>query len=208
MKHQGCGLFFIFCVLAVVSRPGLAEDEPKDLAGFCRQTFEQEGVCPGEVCDLVTGEAVEGEEPVKSCQAKACPDIKPDDCPEDYCAVMEDCSGRKICHFQMPGEQAECGDIAYAGQDVPCCPGLVRRCGIEFLDGTCDMEGQNSVYNLPICIPCGDGICGNFENRCNCPEDCGTPPKHGGSQRDLPFAYIKPLPAQQADQQADQQDGP
>lgn len=76
----------------------------------------------------------------------------------------------------MAGEKADCGDVAYAGQDVACCEGLVRRCGIEFLDGTCDMEGQDSVYNLPICIPCGDGLCGQFENRCNCPEDCGTPP--------------------------------
>ena len=75
----------------------------------------------------------------------------------------------------MYGERAKCGDLAYAGQDVDCCPGLVRRCGVEFFDGSCDMEGKNSIYSLPICVPCGDGVCGNFENRCNCPEDCKNP---------------------------------
>jgi hypothetical protein len=34
------------------------------------------------------------------------------------------------------------------------------------------MQGKNTAYHLPICIPCGDGVCTNFENHCNCPEDC------------------------------------
>jgi len=168
-----------------------AEDIPKDLTAYCQQQQAASGQCPESICRLLGNPQGTEESPPQECLAKECPQIIPDDCPEDYCSLMEDCSGQKICHYRMPGDPADCGDAAYAGQDVPCCSGLVRRCGIEFLDGTCDMEGKDSVYNLPICIPCGDGICSNFENRCNCPEDCGTAPSHGGSQRDLPFAYIK-----------------
>ena len=190
-------IILVFNLQTIGSRAEDSPQEPKDLVVFCKQQYEKTGECPDAVCRLEE-EAQSGEEPAPMiCLAKDCPEIDPKDCPEDYCALMKDCSEQMICHFQMPGDPAECGDLAYAGQDVPCCPGLVRRCGIEFLDGTCDMEGKNSVYNLPICIPCGNGICSNFENRCNCPEDCGTAPSHGGSQRDLPFAYIKASPAQE-----------
>jgi len=101
----------------------------------------------------------------------SCDQITADQCPEERCAVMKNCRGEDICYFKMIDPPA-CGDLSYAGQDVPCCPGLVRRCGVAFLDMTCDMFGDDSPYHLPICIPCGDGICGNFENVCNCPEDC------------------------------------
>ena len=51
------------------------------------------------------------------------------------------------------------------------------RMGIEhlevvFFDGSCDLVGKSSVYAVPICIPCGNGICNQFETHCNCPEDC------------------------------------
>lgn len=104
-------------------------------------------------------------------QLPPCDQIDAKDCPLNRCALMVNCRGQEICHFQM-FDPPECGDLSYAGQDVPCCEGLVRRCGMAFLDDTCDMYGDNSEYNLPICIPCGDGICTNFENICNCPEDC------------------------------------
>jgi hypothetical protein len=103
--------------------------------------------------------------------ATPCDEIPVDQCPEEICDRLINCRGETICHFKMIDPPA-CGNLSYAGQDVPCCPDLVRRCGVAFFDMTCDMYGDHSEYNLPICIPCGDGVCGNFENICNCPEDC------------------------------------
>lgn len=143
---------------------------------LCAQQYQETGECPETICweKTVTGS---DEKDQTLCLPRECPDIIAEDCPQDYCAVMVNCSNEKICHYQMQGEKAQCGDLAYEGQDVECCPGFIRRCGVEFLDGTCDMEGRGSIYNLPICIPCGDGFCNNFESRCNCPEDCGEPLK-------------------------------
>jgi hypothetical protein len=150
--------------------------EADDFTMYCAKLYSLQGDCPTNLCQLKCESQGEGKECQNSCVPKPCTAIDAQQCPAQYCSVMEDCSKNKICHYKMVGEPAKCGDASYAGQDVECCPGLVRRCGIEFLDGTCDMEGKNSVYNLPICIPCGNGICNQFENRCNCPEDCGTPP--------------------------------
>jgi len=188
MLKGGMGSIIMVCFF--IGDLGAAQNP--DLDDFCHRQYLQTAKCPASICQLkqIGEESTQQEKPAV-CIARPCTEIPPEACPLEFCAVMVDCSKQKICHFKMPGEPAVCGDLAYAGQDVDCCAGLVRRCGIEFMDGTCDMEGRNSVYNLPICIPCGDGICGNFENRCNCPEDCGVPPKHGGSQRDLPFVYIK-----------------
>ena len=161
---------------AATGSPVFSQPDPLALfEQFCKKQYSEKEKCPDPVCRLQIKKSEEGEE-TSDCVPVPCPRIPAESCPEDYCATMTDCSDQQICHYQMYGEKAVCGDVSYAGQDVDCCPGLVRRCGIEFYDGTCDMEGKNSVYNLPICIPCGDGICTNFENRCNCPEDCGTPP--------------------------------
>ncbi len=142
------------------------------LAERCAREFRANGSCPEAVCRAVWVEQ-DGRR-VQECRPKECPEIPPEACPPE-CSLMTDCSGEQICHYPMVGERPACGDLAYAGQDVPCCEGLVKRCGVEFIDGSCDMEGKHSVYNLPICIPCGDGVCGNFEDACNCPEDCSPP---------------------------------
>jgi len=138
-----------------------------DFEQYCLDMMGTAGGCSSEVCMLktetLTGEAI--------CVPRPCDQILAQDCPLDFCAKMINCRGQEICHFQM-FDPPECGNLSYAGQDVPCCDGLVRRCGVAFLDDTCDMYGDNSEYSLPICIPCGDGFCTNFENVCNCPEDC------------------------------------
>ena len=95
-------------------------------------------------------------------------------CPTDHCQIMISCNGKKICYAQIKSESLKCGGLAYAGQDVSCCEGLVKRCGVEFFEGTCSPYSKNSI---PVCLPCGNGICNEFENRCNCPEDCGKPNK-------------------------------
>ena len=153
------------------SRQSAAAAE-KSFVGYCLESYLATDVCPEKVCEIKCATGQDAENCTKGCLPKECPRISAADCPLDYCAVMTDCSDEKICQYQMQGEKPQCGDLAYAGQDVECCDGFVKRCGVEFLDGRCDLEGKNSVYNLPICIPCGDGVCGQFEDRCNCPEDC------------------------------------
>jgi hypothetical protein len=152
-----------------------AADPESDFLAFCSDRYLKAGVCSLDICQLQCLEGTKGEDCLQVCLPKKCPDIDMRYCPKNFCTVMTDCSNEKTCQYQMPGEPARCGNLAYAGQDVSCCEGMTRRCGVEFFDGTCDMEGKNSMYSLPICIPCGDGICGNFENRCNCPEDCKNP---------------------------------
>jgi len=150
----------LMCLSRVVSAENFAE--------YCQGAMNAEGVCPSDICVLSDSAEAGG---TAVCRPKPCDEIASSACPEQFCATMVNCRGEEICHFQM-FDPPQCGNISYAGQDVPCCDGLVRRCGIAFLDDTCDMYGDHSEYSLPICIPCGDGICTNFENICNCPEDC------------------------------------
>ena len=163
-------------VMAVVVVPQVGGESPpsqKTLAEFCIASFAQSGVCPANVCKVqCVGTSPNEAECVKGCFPVSCTQIKPEACPKDFCSVMTDCSKKKICPYKMAGGSPRCGGLGYSGQDVDCCKGLLSRCGINFLDGNCDMEGLGSVYNLPICIPCGDGVCTNLENHCNCPEDC------------------------------------
>ncbi len=140
-----------------------------EFAQFCQNAFLDSGQCPENVCVLTPVTAGTSTEGV--CAPQACYQISAEYCPQAWCDTLTNCRGEKVCDFKMI-DPPQCGNLSYAGQDVVCCPGLVRRCGVAFLDMTCDMYGDHSEYYLPICIPCGDGICGNFENVCNCPEDC------------------------------------
>ncbi|HRZ39847.1 MAG TPA: hypothetical protein P5246_02455 [Candidatus Omnitrophota bacterium] len=136
---------------------------------FCQRMFQETKECPQHSCEVAK---CDGEGCIAdACAPKPCSSFSVEQCLNEFCEVMTDCSGKKVCgdkHYDPP----QCGKLAYDGQGVLCCEGFVRRCGIEFFDHTCDMLGEYSVYSLPICIPCGDGVCANFENRCNCPEDC------------------------------------
>ena len=57
-----------------------------------------------------------------------------------------------------------------------CCEGLKEwssgmDTGISIAD-ECYETGLVAGSPVGVCIRCGDGICGNFENPCSCPEDC------------------------------------
>lgn len=161
-------MFFVSLCFSVLVFSGIAFAQEMDFLDYCQKAMESSGVCPEKVCTLEE----ESDDPqISICVSKPCDQIDLQNCPQDYCTTMINCRGEKICHFQI-FDPPECGNLSYAGQDVSCCEGLLRRCGMAFLDDTCDMHGDDSEYNLPICIPCGDGICTNFENICNCPEDC------------------------------------
>ncbi len=137
----------------------------------CTLIFKEKGQCPVEVCKLGLEINLQGQS-LQVCKSRPCPEISRDHCSLDRCQIIIGCEGKEICYYKENQAPPQCGPLAYTGQDVDCCEGLVRRCGVEFFDGSCDMLGKNSMYAVPICLPCGDGICGQFENHCNCPEDC------------------------------------
>lgn len=93
------------------------------------------------------------------------------------------CEGTKegTC-FQYGGNAGACTGEGqeYNAKDIcaGCCPALTRQPAADFGDNTppsidgfpegCDIKS----HALFICVKCGDGICGNGENECNCPTDC------------------------------------
>lgn len=51
-----------------------------------------------------------------------------------------------------------------------CCNNLVGISNDIFGDNLC----IKSVGSFPKCAPCGNGVCNIGENKCNCPQDCGS----------------------------------
>jgi len=79
--------------------------------------------------------------------------------------------GENICN--CPQDCKECGElgdfVCPPDRGCKCCNGFspVRQCDIAGI-GQCYCEDENRY----ICIDCGDGVCGPFEQKCNCPQDC------------------------------------
>jgi parallel beta-helix repeat protein len=83
--------------------------------------------------------------------------------------------------------QSEFDGITAYIPELKCCEGLTARPRPGLYDtATCQLQVSLPVYaigggfgNLSnatgVCVRCGDGICGNFESKCNCPIDCLVP---------------------------------
>ena len=56
--------------------------------------------------------------------------------------------------------------------DQICCDGLIKvdDCALDVYNG----QVSCACPDCPcfICVECGDGLCGEHENYCNCPDDC------------------------------------
>jgi len=64
--------------------------------------------------------------------------------------------------------------VAVVPNAPECCPGLERiGCDQPDDEGNCL---SNECVGAAVCTKCGDGFCGLGENKCNCPNDCGTTP--------------------------------
>jgi len=75
----------------------------------------------------------------------------PDGCRDGACIV------RAECRTQADG---------CIPSDVPCCRGLNPvSLAVESSDGACAFAKCGT-----ICLPCGNGVCDDRENSCNCPE--------------------------------------
>lgn len=142
------------------------------LTEYCPQTFQETGLCPEDVCTLDCVYAGSSEVCRMQCQPKSCFNIEAEHCPLLDCRLLMGCEEKDVCFPKAEMVEPEgCGDLGYFGP-VECCEGYAKRCGVEFLDGSCDMVGAHSEFSVPICLPCGNGICNQFENSCSCPEDC------------------------------------
>jgi hypothetical protein len=71
--------------------------------------------------------------------------------------------GQEYVH-EVPCAQA--GEAS--GVAVQCCEGLVELPHMVIRDGEC----QVMIGAYPVCSACGDGRCDDWENGCNCPQDC------------------------------------
>ena len=144
-----------------------------NLNQLCAETYRQKATCPKDFCKLFCLEGESGKACTLDCEPRPCVEISVENCPTDTCQVLEGCGDNvKRCYPKMIQEPPDCGGLSYSGK-LNCCKGFVKRCGVEYFDGSCDMTADYSLEGVPQCLPCGNGICNQFENRCNCPEDCG-----------------------------------
>jgi len=115
------------------------------------------------------------------------PDEDGDGCPDGMSPVyLPGCDNGEICCIPDAGECIEEGG---GGAVVPwekeCCPGLVSI--------PCDKPAADDDTPFGQCMPCdgaffctycGDGVCKDPENMCNCPEDCKEVPPECASDKD------------------------
>ena len=85
--------------------------------------------------------------------------------------------GSYSCHW--PCKELPCRQ---AGQDVyhgisECCGGLQELYPPGIFDDDCDELGM--IGWLFLCSDCGNGICEDWESKCNCPQDCLCPDDDG-----------------------------
>jgi hypothetical protein len=106
------------------------------------------------------------------CVPKSCQSFDAAHCPLDGCQLMLTCAGTSVCYPFFTAPPPSCGELGYYGGHAPCCSDVVLRCGLPGLGGSCDLT-VGGYNGFPMCIACGDGSCDTqYENPCNCPEDC------------------------------------
>ena len=87
--------------------------------------------------------------------------------PYQWCVPIKDCKK----HGETPNYTAHADRMG-----VQCCNGLKHKIQIKYFGENCLTLPEKDGYwnHAGICIDCGDGICNEeFENKCNCIEDCG-----------------------------------
>ena len=92
-----------------------------------------------------------------------------------YCKCEPDgitCSpGFSSCHW--PCKEMRCKDAGEVAFVSTCCEGLGEIYPPHIFDTNCNKLAL--VGWLFLCSDCGNGICEDWESKCNCPADCGQP---------------------------------
>lgn len=103
--------------------------------------------------------------------------ILKENCVGSWVVGNEGCSWK----CEVPGETcAEAGSIYATDGSLPnkCCDGLENVWLPDYIsvEGKCYKDfyefGLNTFGKERLCVNCGDGICGDGEDFCNCQEDC------------------------------------
>jgi len=90
-----------------------------------------------------------------------------------YCKCEPNaCSpGNFTCHW--PCKEMRCKEAGESVLVSTCCEGLDEIYPSHIFDTNCNKLAL--VGWLFLCSDCGNGICENWESRCNCPADCAQP---------------------------------
>lgn len=155
--------------------PGIPMDQPE--AVDCSEISFSE-------CDMHSQCSSVWAENAAFCDRNSCAYIPVEDCPAERCQVIPDCTGEPRC-WRLPEPSLPCASPG-ASRDQGCCVGLTERCGSPKSDSIffypeaeaneChERRGAFLDFDIPLCLPCGDGTCEDNENHCNCPEDCEVP---------------------------------
>lgn len=163
--------------------------QPSDCEGREHPACVGEWKCVGGVCvwECESGCVGEGEYvPVVPDAPECCEGLVKVSCdtPDEH-GKCQPCAGASVCtkcydgvcgigenKCNCPEDCKTCLEIGEVFVDFDtqgkCCEGLVAKSDCELTYDGC------SCPKCPchICLPCGDGLCGPFEHRCNCPEDC------------------------------------
>ena len=144
---------------------------------LCPQDCEPISCPPGEVISCVSG--IPECRPSTFCGDYFCGDDEDcKSCPED----CGECCGNGICEPNYNESYENCPeDCCYPeGKEKPvlpghyCCSGLQAKT-IYDMDCVANQNGQCEgceMIGAMVCVNCGNGVCENGENYCNCPEDC------------------------------------
>jgi len=93
-------------------------------------------------------------------------------CPPE--TLPDPSAGRTATCFQYGGVRGACtgagGTLEAKDVCAICCAGLTRiSLDAPGDGGACESTAPPSLF---LCAACGDGVCSEGENRCNCPGDC------------------------------------
>ena len=109
-------------------------------------------------------------------------------CIDNVCKLVETCGkeGEKFYPFET------------GRSPVVCCEGLTEwLAGFdtrEIVNGKCVETGLVAGAPYGICINCGNGICEDIENICNCPKDCDEIVLDGKIRMCPEWWYINDMP--------------
>ena len=153
-------------------RPACASDAECPVNQWCNPCGAAS--CPG-CADCVAACAPHECETEREAQ---CNEPRPQ-CDEGFVAVVREgcwsCVDRATCEEREPPPM-DCvpdgGRRAVHPDALPCCPGLVSI-GCDRPSAETGGMCRRGCVGASYCTACGDGACGDGENDCNCPQDCG-----------------------------------
>lgn len=126
--------------------------------GLCEQPSENECNCPQDCILDPFGECTQAG---GSCKTQC--GVEEYDLGSSLCAGSGPCCLPFVDNCAGPGETVG----VYPGAPS-CCPGLTALSGAKEINGQCEF-----MVGAVTCSPCGNNVCEpDWENSCNCPEDC------------------------------------